>query len=341
MEGAPRALAGALAAPRRPVVTMTRGQKLVLRIVQAGISVAVLVAVAASIDLGQLVPALRRSAPSAVVLVCLLYFASAALHIFKLFVIINQHEQRLSLWRVTLLSYAGAAVGFLAPGVTGDLAQSYFGVVYYGMRGGAVSAVLADKITALSVLLVLAAAPLWIDVAPALGGASLAAGLVLGAVVVWPAFLPWRPVAFLFGRLTGRPTTSEELARACTLRGARAALAFGLSALSWGLTAAQFLVAARAVGLDASPLAVIIAVPIVSVARVLPISLNGLGVQEASLVVFLSGAGQSVESAAMAVLLRVFNSLPAGLIGVAALAALAHRGPAEPPADRSDGAPER
>lgn len=314
---------------------MARRRRLLWRLLQVGISIALLVAVAWSIDLSELAPALQRSDLRLVGLVFVLYFLSAAVRIAKLHVVINQGDQRLSLWRVAVLSYAGAAVGYLAPAVAGDLAQSYFGVVSYGLRGGAVSAVLADRITALAVLLVLAAAPFWIDVAPALGGASLVAGMALSTVVIWPAILPWGPVAWLFRRLSGQPASAEELASACTLRGGRAAAVFGLSALGWGLTAVQFLAAARAAGLDAPALAVIAAVPVVSVARLLPISLNGLGVQEAALVAFLSGAGESAESAAMAVLLRVLNSVPAVLIGVAAFAALAHRGPAEPPGGAS------
>lgn len=195
------------------------------------------------------------------------------------------------------------------------------------MRGGVVSALIADRIAALSTLLLYAAVALAITVGWYAAVLCIVAAALLSALTVWPSVIPWSPLCRLITWVTHRETTKDELIDSCRFRGGRAATIYGLAVIGWMFTAAKFVVAAEAVGLGVEPLRVAMALPLVSLVRLVPLTFNGLGTQEATLVLLLSGQGGSAAAAAMAIVIRVVNSVPAGILGIMALWYLARIGP--------------
>ena len=292
---------------------------------------AVLVALGLAIDLDQLGPALSATKGWLLVLTLGIYFPSTFLRVIRLYLVINKDRFQLSLFRVGVLHFAGGALAFLAPGLVGEIGQSYYGMVSFGMRGGVVSALVADRIAALSTLLLYTALALAISVGWYAAALCAVAAFLLIAVTIWPRVIPWSPLCKLITLVTHRETTRDELVDACRLRGGRAAAIYGLAILGWVFTAVKFVVAAEAVGLGVEPLRVVMALPLVSLVRIVPLTFNGLGTQEATLVILLAGQGGSAAAAAMAIVIRVVNSVPAGVLGIMAIWYLARLGPSQQP----------
>jgi uncharacterized membrane protein YbhN (UPF0104 family) len=78
--------------------------------------------------------------------------------------------------------------------------------------------------------------------------------------------------------------------------------------------------ATRALGLDLPVAAVLAFAPVVAIAQVLPVSLNGLGVREGAFVVFLGPLGVSAGQAIAVGLLVYAMTLAVSVLGAPAFA---------------------
>jgi uncharacterized protein (TIRG00374 family) len=93
--------------------------------------------------------------------------------------------------------------------------------------------------------------------------------------------------------------------------------AFGLSLILQFLMVAQYLVLARALGLSINLWELAVLVPIVTVVTWLPVTINGIGLREVSLVALGSAFGIAPSEAIALAWLFLLYSLPPGLLGAA------------------------
>jgi glycosyltransferase 2 family protein len=227
------------------------------------------------------------------------------------------------------LYFVGMFFNLLLPtSVGGDAVRAIQLNAGSGRRLAALLSVLLDRLSGLLVLLALACAaalacpvplPLWVQ---------LAVGGVAGGAAVSLALLPW--CSRLLARLdiAGAGRWHRLLAQVRHLAGSlRAAsivyrnnprLVVNSTALSVLVQAAGVVTVAllgRAVGADV-PLAVYgVAVPMVALLTLLPVSLNGMGVREAGMVLFLQPAGVEPGRAATIAFLWFLSQTVAGLMG--------------------------
>ncbi|PWE32934.1 hypothetical protein DDZ14_07535 [Maritimibacter sp. 55A14] len=234
--------------------------------------------------------------------------------------------------------YAGLAANLCLPGaVGGDAVRA--GLAHGALRDGprVVAAGAADRLIDMAALLAISLFGLLIAQQSGPGaGLVLQAGLILAGVTLGFAALPrllpalWRIAPGLPGRGMAERLTAAfaDLARH-PLRLALAlvasvAIQTALVLLSWWL--------ARAAGADVAPALWIFAWPLAKIVAVLPVSLNGLGLREATLAAFLApfGADPAVIVAAGLVWQAVLFA--AGGIGALVLA-LSGRFVTTPPTD--------
>jgi glycosyltransferase 2 family protein len=215
---------------------------------------------------------------------------------------------------------------FLPTSVGGDVVRAWY-LGGPGKRGAAMISVLADRGSGLLVLLAMAATatllspdpvPAWVKVAVA----ALAAGGAVGLVGL-----------FALGKLTRRWRDSQADAPGWVrkVRGLlmaateawwayrrRPGLALGATLLSVVVQAASVLIVAlldRALGVGVPVTYYAIAVPLVSLLTLLPVSLNGMGVREASMGLLLAPAGVSGTLAGSLAFLWFLVMAAAGLVG--------------------------
>jgi len=216
---------------------------------------------------------------------------------------------------------------FLPTSVGGDLVRGYYTSRGREGLGASYSALLVERalgFTALAaVALVASLFPLASPEPPlpraALGAvAAGSAGLVAAGVLVFA----WRGLA---ARLRARTAEGGRLAR--TLGGlavgldlfhrpATPRLAIVVASVALQVVAVLFHVAcARAVGLDVPTVAFFVVVPLSVVASMAPVSLNGLGLREGTLVGMLVAWGAPAAAAGAFALLALVVSTAFSLIG--------------------------
>jgi glycosyltransferase 2 family protein len=216
-------------------------------------------------------------------------------------------------WRRYLAFYfVGMFFNLLLPtSVGGDVVRAWYlcgGVP--GRRLPALTTVLADRAFGLGVLVLLACAAALccpVPLAPWLcrAVAGLGAGLVLGLAALR-----------LAGRLPGTPARRlAELAR--PYRG-RPGLWLAATALSLAVQLANVVLVwliGLGLGLEVPPGYYAVAVPLVTLLTLLPVSVNGLGLRELGMVTLLAPAGVPAAQAVTLSLLQFAAFGAAGLAG--------------------------
>jgi uncharacterized protein (TIRG00374 family) len=234
-----------------------------------------------------------------------------------------------SLGRFAALYFVGMFFNLLLPtSIGGDAVRAVYLNAGTGRRTGALLSVLLDRLSGLLVLLALACVataayplplPLWVGLA--VGGAAGGAAICLA---VLPASTK------LLSRLdaTGTGRRHRLLAKirhvAVSLHEAfvlfahrpRAVVASALLSLLVQVTGViQVWLIGRALGLDV-PVGVFgVAVPMVALLTLLPVSVSGMGVREAGMVLFLQPAGIAVGPAVTVAFLWFCVQTAGGLCG--------------------------
>jgi uncharacterized membrane protein YbhN (UPF0104 family) len=226
--------------------------------------------------------------------------------------------------------------GVLPGGIAGDVARVWrHGRAAPGPRAdgyrGPLHAVLLERAAGQVVLAAVVVAgvsvlgaALGVRVAALVGAATLAMLLAALGIVV------------TIGMRVGSAWSALRALASDLRRLSRPAVALGVLGLSLGVVASYlgiFLVAAWAVGTDADAVLVLVAMPVVLFAMVLPLSVGGLGLREASAAVLWPLIGHDAAAGASAALLYGLVLLVASLPGLAWLIGGRARGaPAKRPA---------
>lgn len=203
---------------------------------------------------------------------------------------------------------------FLPTSMGGDVVRAWRLAGRPGRRGAAFLSVIGERLSGLVALMLLACA------ASLLAGESASAG---ATVTIWGVTLAGVLGWLLLPRLGGIHPKLRALAESMSLCGRdrrRWWTALVLSFLVQAASAVQIWLLGVGLGLPAPFLAYAVAVPLVTLATLLPISLNGIGIREASLALFLGGSGVDSSGALALGLLWLTMLLAAGALGGVAFA---------------------
>lgn len=199
---------------------------------------------------------------------------------------------------------------FLPTGVGGDVYRCYYVARSSADWKRAILSVLADRgvgfvtLSAIAVVAVLAFGrvtfPPWIGWALGAGALGLAALVAVGLAARGP----------LASIRTALPMVAEFFKRPGLL-----AFVTGLSVVLQTLVIVVNIFNAMALKLEAPVVFYFILIPLIAVATMIPVSLNGLGVREGAFVFFLAQVGVPQEQALSLALLWLAVLVAAGLIG--------------------------
>jgi glycosyltransferase 2 family protein len=308
---------------------MTRPARLAL---QLALSVGLIAAVLWQADLHRIGNALRDTSPAwfvAAIAIGVVATAVMALRWHLLLVARGRRDPGLW-WLFETYSIALLLGQILPTAVGGDAVRAIDLARRTGARAEAVSSVLVDRVVGLAALGALAAGG-------ALAGGSgigrgTAVGLGLGVVAVTAlaaaALFSRRlqPLLRRFAPLAARLHVEAPL-RALyqalhAYRGHPGALAwvFVLGVGAQGLRAVSIGFLARGMGLDLGFATLLVLCPVLFLVTVVPVSLNGIGLREATFVVVLGGAGVAREDAfALGLAYFAVSVITSALGGVALL----------------------
>lgn len=223
------------------------------------------------------------------------------------------------------LLFVGAALNLVLPASTGDIAKSYFGYKWSGVKERMLSVSLLDKVIALASVSIL-------GIPCALfHGELLYAGL--STLVLLPAFLllllpilikhaPFCRGLFEWATKVIRSKFDFLKAVEQVNPGAgKLVVALIFSVAGWVITYFQMYLCFRAVDVKIPLFYVFSVAPLVTLIRLFPFTLSGIGSDEAALAYFFTRTGSSLEGIlAGAVIYRFFTIIILGVIGLFFLA---------------------
>jgi uncharacterized protein (TIRG00374 family) len=285
---------------------MTRPTRLALQI---GLSVALIAAVLWQADLHKIGNALRDSSPA-------WFCAAIAINIAATFVMVVRWRLLLvargrrepGLWWLFETYVIALLLGQVLPtAVGGDAVRAIDLARRTGARAEAVSSVVVDRVVGLAALGALAAGGALAGGSGFGRGTAVALGLGVVAVTAAAAVALFsqrlqpalRRLAPLAARLRIEHALRSLYHALHAYRGHPATLAwvFVLGVLAQGLRAVSIGFLATGMGLDLSYATLLVLCPVLFLVTIVPVSLNGIGLREATFVVVLGGAGVSREDA--------------------------------------------
>jgi uncharacterized protein (TIRG00374 family) len=219
------------------------------------------------------------------------------------------------------LLFIGAALNLVLPASTGDIAKSYFGYKWSGVKERMLSVSLLDKVIALAAVSVL-------GIPCALYRGELIYGY-LSILVLVPAFvLLMLPVLIrrapfckgLFDWATKVIRNKFDFSKAIKQVNPGAgtlAVALILSVAGWLVTCFQMYLCFRVVGVKIPLFYVFSVAPLLTLVRLFPFTLSGIGSDEAAMLYFFSRAGAELEGIlAGAFIFRLTVLILPGIVGL-------------------------
>ncbi len=238
---------------------------------------------------------------------------------FKL--LFDQPSSRLGLFPAMVMQLVGAALNLILPAGAGDVAKSYFGYRWSGVKERMISISILDKAVALfgvGVLGIIAA--LWqkewiyiIGAIPAMLGLLFLR--VLPVLVLRSSKWLQRVDALLRGKVS-----AHKLVQNICLQNGLLVPTVILSIMGWLITYLQLYLCLDAVDANVPFLYVISVSPLLSLIRLCPFTLGGMGTDEAAMLFFFAQAQASPETIlAGAIIYRLLVIIMPGVLGLLCL----------------------
>lgn len=256
------------------------------------------------------------------VLSILLLIPSTFLRSLRFKILFESNGQKLSLFDSFRLWATGMAINLVVPATAGDLFKTYLGFRWSGVKERMVATALTDKVLALGAIgflgLFFVGTDLSIQIRVPLLLACLISLLPLVGLLIFTSNR-FRASSQLFGRKLKRIKRfdfEKTLLESMTFR-PKLFIGFVLSILGWWVTYLQLYLSFRAFDLAVSLPEVFSAAPILTLVRLLPLTISGLGTDEATML-YLFGKSFPLEGAIFmgAIAYRLIVLVLPGLVGV-------------------------
>ncbi|OXU15046.1 lysylphosphatidylglycerol synthase transmembrane domain-containing protein [Sedimentisphaera salicampi] len=224
----------------------------------------------------------------------------------------------ISLTDSSLLLFAGLGLNLFMPAGSGDIAKAYFGYRWSGVKERMVSISFLDKLIAVSSISIPGLAASLITSRPIFAALSLLAGIPLLFVLFFVGWFSRSEKAKDFiDKRAGRKFDFQLFSRQIESSKGKLFYAVIVSVLGWAVTYFIFFICFRMIDSQISLYYVFSVSPILTLARLFPFSLNGLGSDEAVIGFLFLGSGlESEKVLAAALLYRVVLLIIPGLAGL-------------------------
>lgn len=234
--------------------------------------------------------------------------------------LLNHPKKVLGPWDALRLTLVGSGLALLVPGGFSDMAKAHWGWRTHGNAEVMVISSVVDKLTSLFALSGMALIGALVARNGAYVGVAAAAAIVSAFPFVLPRAVPWM---LLLRVLAPGATVDEGLVRAVG-RPPRLLMAavVAVSLVGWVATYLIIWSCCRGVGADVTFGTVLLVGPMSTLARLIPVSVAGIGVADATLAGLLVVSGVPDALAARATLIvLVLTVLAPGAAGMMVIAA--------------------
>lgn len=244
---------------------------------------------------------------------------SILLRAIRLSIIINQDEKILSIKDSYSLTLVGVALNIFLPASGGDIAKSYYGYKWHGVKEEMLSSSIVDKIIAMLALFIIgiiAAAYLKFY---SLTLFSVLCGVILMIIVFYPEIAPWKLFNKLFHALTKKTLDVNKLKLSFTLSNKIKFSTLSISIIAWLVSYLQFYIVCKSFSVDIEFTYILAVASLINLSILFPLTLNGIGTGEAMMVYLFELVNISPTLAILISLLysQILTTVIPGLFGLA------------------------
>ena len=259
--------------------------------------------------------ALPQIQPSLLLLATLSYFVTIAIRSYRLQLILNVRARHISFKDAYIITLIGFALNLFIPATLGDIARSYYGYKIYGIKEEMLSTSLVDKMFALCSLFLIGAISGLVMGYGLLGGFSLFCAVLTFVPLLFPKLIPWGLLnAFL--AYFNKSLDKEKLLEAFRLPTNRKVAVMALSFAVWLSASLFFYLVCAAFPVDVSLGYVILIMPMTTIARLFPFTINALGPPEVAVAYFFHQIGiNSTLAVTISLLANLLSSVLPGILG--------------------------
>jgi len=296
------------------------------RFVQLIISITVLFILVKHTNVKLLVLTWREVRFSYLILAGLIVPFSILPRVYRWGSIINRENKSVSLKDLYLLTLAGISLNFLLPANLGDIARSYYGYKKTGLGEEMLTSSLVDKLIALFSIFSIGAIASFLYGLNPYTYLSLILAVIFAVVPFFPNLLPWgliEKASLLFAD----ETNARQLREQFTLSNKVKIMAIVWSVIGWSITFLIFYIICLAFSASMKFTYVFAIAPMIILARLCPLTLSGLGTQEAMVMYLFRSIGvDGTNSLLISMTFTFIVSIIPAFIGLFVIANIHHSG---------------
>jgi len=271
------------------------------------------------IDLPVLKQAVGQVRLEIIALAIIVYFGNIAIRAHRLKRIFPVGGCIIRFTDAYTLTLVGVALNMIIPATLGDLARSYYGYKIYGFKEEMFSTMLADKMFALCSLFLLGGISGTVMGYYMLGTVSWLSAILTFIPMAWPKLVPWDwlNVGLHYFK---KSLDAERLIHAFTLPVALKVEIMLISVGGWLCTCVYFYIICLAFPVTVSLWYVVAIMPILTIARLFPFTLNALGPMEVAVSYFFGLIGiPSTLAVVVSLTSNIISSVIPGSVGLLVL----------------------
>jgi uncharacterized membrane protein YbhN (UPF0104 family) len=255
----------------------------------------------------------------------LLYFVNIAIRAYRWQIIFNKDGKRLALQEAYLVTLTGIALNMVIPATLGDIARSYYGYKLYGGKEEMLSTTLVDKMFALCSLFLIGAVSGYMVQQYVLCFVSLSSAVLTFIPIAFPRIVPWQSVNTLL-RVVKKSLDREKLLKAFTLPPLLKSGILALSVGAWLATCVYFYILCLAFPVTVSLKYILLIMPILTIVRLFPFTVNALGPTEVAVAYFFGKIGiQPTLAVLISLTSNLISSVIPGSMGLLIILMFGHR----------------
>jgi len=285
------------------------------RTVKIIISLLILLILFKLIDFNLLLSGLKNI-NSLFILVLVLIPINILLRAWRLMIILNQNEKLISIKDSFYLNLVGITMNLFLPASSGDIAKSYYGYKWHGVKEEMLSSNIFDKFMALfSVFIIGSLAAIFLGLY-VLSVFSALISLLFILIFFYPKLMPWKTLNKLLFRITKIKLNEEKLIQSFDVPNKIKFKTFIISIIGCFLLYFQLYILILSFSVKISFIYVLAVSPLMNLASLFPFTFNGLGSGEA-LVIYLFGIVNvpPTMSLLISLLCQVLNAIIPGFFG--------------------------
>lgn len=243
---------------------------------------------------------------------------SIFLRAWRWMIIINKDNKLISIKNSLSLTMVGVALNIFLPASSGDIAKSYYGYKWHGVKEEMLSSSIVDKLIALLAIFLIGTLTSYALKIYPLFIFSMVLTIILAFVVFFPQIIPWKNLNNLLHSITKKSLDEKKLKTSFRLPNKIRFIALLISIMAWLLSYAMFLIICNSLGVQVDFIYILAVASLINLAMIFPFTLNGIGTGEA-MVLYLFGLVNISPTLAIVISLlysQVLTTIIPGLIGL-------------------------